>query len=208
MSLKSMLTGKWFNRIVLISWMISAASILFVFKNMEFIVHGQLYYYGLIFSPDWADAYRILTWMIFICAGVPMALSGIALASSFLNVEEIPERGRIVSQNAGSPRGITKVGYQPTRQTQPPRHPQQPLQVQQPAREPVTRADIGNCVGLTCPACKKVFSRALVMLDFRSGSNRMVSVCPYCNHVLGYTKDEKSQNDGFHVASPDKKITQ
>jgi hypothetical protein len=202
MSLKSMLTGKWFTRIVLISWIVCAASILVVLKNMEFIVHGQLYDFGLIFSPEWADAYRVLTWMIFICAGVPMALSGIALASSFLNVEEIQERERIVPQKAGPPRGVVGVGSPQARPTQ------QTRQVQQPAREPVTRADNGNCVGISCPECKKVFGRALVMLDFRSGSNRMVSVCPYCNHVLGYTSEEKSKDNGFRVASPDKSITQ
>lgn len=199
MSLKSMLTGKWFTRIVLVSWIICAAAILVVFKNMELIVHGQLYDFGLVFSPEWADAYSVFSWMIFICAGVPMALGGIALASSFLNVEEIPE-ARIVPQKAGPPRGVTKTGPQKPRPTQ------QPRQVQQPVREPVTRADIGNCVGMSCPECKKVFGRALVMLDFRSGSNRMVSVCPYCNHVLGYTKDEKSKDNGYYVASPDKKV--
>ena len=197
-----MLTSKWFTRIVLISWIVCAASILVVFKNMEFIVHGQLYDFGLIFSPEWADAYRVLTWMIFICAGVPMALSGIAIASSFLNVEEIQERERIVPQKVGPPRGVAKAGSpqpRPTQQTRP---------VQQPAREPVTRTDNGNCVGISCPECKKVFGRALVMLDFRSGSNRMVSVCPYCNHVLGYTSEDKSKDSGFRVASPDKRITQ
>lgn len=199
MSLKSMLTGKWFTRIVLVSWIICAAGILVVFRNMELIVHGQLYDFGLVFSPEWADAYSVFTWMIFIFAGVPMALGGIALASSFLNVEEIPEK-RIIPKKAGPPRGVTKTGPQKPRPTP------QPRQAQQPVREPVTRADIGNCVGMSCPECKKVFGRALVMLDFRSGSNRMVSVCPYCNHVLGYTKDEKSKDNGYYVASPDKKV--
>ena len=94
MGLKSMLTGKWFARLVMISWIICAVAILVIFKNMELIVHGQLYYYGLIFSPDWADAYRVLTWLIFLCLGLPMALSGIALASSFLKVARVPQRER------------------------------------------------------------------------------------------------------------------
>jgi len=200
MSLKSMFTNKWFTRLVMISWITCAVSILVVFKNMELIVHGQLYDFGLVFSPDWADGYRVFTWLIFLCLGVPMALSGLALASSFLNVEEIPEREKIVPQKVGPPRGVAKVGSPQARQTL------QTRQVQQPVREPVRRADIGNCVGILCPECKKVFGRALVMLDFRSGSNRMVSVCPYCNHVLGYTNDEKSKNEEFHVESPDKRI--
>ena len=200
MSLKSMLTSKWFIRMVLVSWIICAASILVVFKNMEFIVHGQLYEYGLIFSPEWADGYRVLTWMIFVFTGVPMALSSIGLASSFLMGEKLPEREDRVLHRAGPPRGITKISSPQARPIQ------QSIQAKQSRREPVRRNDNGNCVGISCPECKKVFGRALVMLDFRSGSNRMVSVCPYCNAVLGYTNEEKRSDDSYHVATSDKKI--
>jgi hypothetical protein len=195
MSLKSMLTSKWFTRMVLVSWIVCAASIIVVFKNMELIVHGQLYDYGLVFNAAWADGFRVLTWMIFIFAGVPMALGGIALASSFLNNEGLPEREERVPQRAGPPRGIAKPAQQASAT-------RKPLQAQQPVR----RIDNGNCVGISCPECKKVFGKALVMLDFRSGSNRMVSVCPYCNAVLGYTSEEKSNDDSFHVATSDKEI--
>jgi hypothetical protein len=196
MGLKGMLSGKWFTRLVLIAWIICGVSILVVFKNMELIVHGQLYNYGLVFSADWADAYRVLTWLIFVFLGLPMALSGLALASSFLKAEQAPKREHVVPQRAGPPRGITKVE---------PRKPvaEAPRKVEMPRR-----LDNGNCVGISCPQCKKVFGRALVMLDFRSGSNRMVSVCPYCNHVLGYTSDGKSVNDSVYVAPPDKKLVQ
>jgi hypothetical protein len=189
MSLKNMLAGKWFTRLVMIIWITCAVSIVVLFKNLEFIVHGQLYYFGLVFSPEWADSYRLFTWLIFLCLGLPMALSGLALASSFLKVEEIPKRAVAVPRKVGPPRGVVKADSP------------------QIAKEPLSsRVDNGNCVGISCPECKKVFSRALVMLDFRSGSNRMVSVCPYCNYVLGFTSDEKSKNESFHVATPDRKI--
>jgi uncharacterized Zn-finger protein len=61
--------------------------------------------------------------------------------------------------------------------------------------------------GITCPYCKKVFSRALVMLDFSGGKNRLVSVCPYCNKVLGINGKEKSTNDNVSVAPSGEKIT-
>jgi len=190
MSLKNMLTGKWFTRLVMIIWIACAVSILVIFKNMELIVHGQLYYFGLVFSPEWADSYRLFTWLIFLCLGLPMALSGLALASSFLKVEEIPKRAVAVPRKVGPPRGVVKV--------------ESPEIVK---KEPLPiRVDNGNCIGISCPECKKVFGRALVMLDFRSGSNRMVSVCPYCNYVLGLTSDEKSKNESFHFATPDRKI--
>jgi hypothetical protein len=192
MGLKRMLSSKWFTRLVLISWIICAVSILVVFKNMELIVHGQLYYYGLVFSPDWADAYRIFTWLIFLCLGLPMALNGVALVSSFLKVEKVPKRENIVPQRVGPPRGVAKVESRPI------------------VKKAPSRVHNGNSIGIgiSCPECKKVFGRALVMLDFRSGSNRMVSVCPYCNHILGYTSEEKAANESFHVATPDKKVMQ
>lgn len=196
MGLKSMLSGKWFNRIVMISWIICAVSILVVLKNIELIVHGQLYSYGLVFSAEWADAYRTFTWLIFLCLGLPMALSGLALASSFLKAEQVPKRENVVPQRTGPPRGVTKVESKN-------------LVKEAPGRVEVSRrVDNGNCVGISCPQCKKVFGRALVMLDFRSGSNRMVSVCPYCNHVLGYTSDGKAPDDSVYVATPDKKVMQ
>ena len=205
MDLASMLTGKWFTRLVLVSCIVCSVSIYFVFKNMEFIVHGQLYHFGLVFSPEWADGYRVFTWLIFVCVSVPTALSSLVLASSFLNVAKMSEAEHIVPQKAGPARGVTKVGYIKSQQHRPV---QQSRQVQEPARKTIGRVDNGNCLGMSCPECKKVFGRALVMLDFRSGSNRMVSVCPYCNHVLGYTGEEKTKNDAFLAGSQDKKILQ
>lgn len=191
MGLRSVLNGNWFTRLVLVSWMICAVSIFVVFKNMELIVHGQLYSYGLHFSPDWADPYRICTWLIYLCLSLPMALSGIALVSSFLKVEKVTEKKKVVSPNLGPPRGVTKV------------------ESQQIVRAAPRRIENGNGSvnddGIACPNCKKVFGKALVMLDFRSGKNRMVSVCPYCNYVLGYTSEEKGTDEKFYVARPDEK---
>lgn len=38
---------------------------------------------------------------------------------------------------------------------------------------------------ISCPKCKRVFTKPLLMLDFSGGKTRLVNVCPYCNHVLG-----------------------
>ena len=208
MGLASILTSKWFSRLVLISCIVCSVSIYFVFKNMEFIVHGQLYNFGLIFSAEWADSYRVFTWLLFVFLGLPTALSGLALASSFLIRANMSERERIVPQKAGPPRGVTKVdhiGSQQSRSVQHSRPAQQSRQVNEPARR-TNAADNGNILGMSCPECNKVFGRALVMLDFRSGSNKMISVCPYCNHVLGYTGEEKTKNDDVLVGSQDKKL--
>ena len=181
-----MLSGKWFNRLVLASWIISAVSILVIFKNMELIVHGQLYNYGLIFSPDWADGYRIFTWLIFLCIGLPMVLSGIALAWSFVKIEKTPLKKNITLQKVGPPTGAVEVKPKQTEQV-----PQTPKTTE----EAPSKRNNENNVKITCSECKKVFGRALVMLDFRSGANRMISVCPYCNAVLGYTSEERTTTE-------------
>ena len=187
MGLKRMLSGNWFTRLVLVSWIICAVSVFVVFKNMELIVHGQLYYYGLRLSPDWADPYRIYTWLIYLCLGLPMALSGLALASSFLKVEKVPEKKNIVPQRLKPPQGVAEV------------------ESQQIVREVPKRVENGNVGGISCSHCKKVFSKALVMLDFHGGKTQLVSVCPYCNHILGNASDEKGTNENFHVATPDER---
>jgi uncharacterized Zn-finger protein len=60
---------------------------------------------------------------------------------------------------------------------------EKPLVVKREKVEPVK--DVGNHLMATCPKCKKVFSKPLVMLDFGSGKTRLVNVCPYCNFILG-----------------------
>jgi len=171
--------------------MVCAVCIFVLFKDMEMIVHGQLYYYGLRLSPDWADPYRICTWLIYLCLGLPTVLGGLALVSSFLKVEKVPRKKETVPQRPSAPRGGVKV---------------EPRQmVKEVPRRVENDNDSINVVGIACPHCKKVFGRALVMLDFRGGKNRMVSVCPYCNHVLGYTDEETGVERSFFVAMPDEK---
>jgi uncharacterized Zn-finger protein len=179
--------NSWFLRTVLISWFIGAVLVLVVFKNMELIVHGQLYYYGLVFSPEWADPYRVFTWLIYVCLGMQMALSGLALISSFLKVEKLPKRTNVVQQVSKQPQ-VVKAESRPI------------------VREMSKTVENNTVNGITCPHCKKVFSRALVMLDFHGGKNKLVSVCPYCNEVLAIASEEKSTNSNVHVSTSNGKI--
>lgn len=48
----------------------------------------------------------------------------------------------------------------------------------------------GNMV-ISCPKCRRVFGRPLVMLDFSGGKTRLMNVCPYCNHVLGSAEEQE-----------------
>jgi hypothetical protein len=193
LGIRQVLSGHWFNRIALISWLISAFSIYFLLKDIELIVHGQLYSYGLIFNAAWADPYRFYTWMIYLCLGLPMALSGVALIFSFSKESRIPEKKSVVEQKVGVPQQVPRVASQ----------------TQQPVRRVPQMVENGNGGGISCPHCHKVFSRALVMLDFRGGKHKLVSVCPYCNYVLGSTSEEKRTGVNLQVtgsASPDEKV--
>jgi len=59
---------------------------------------------------------------------------------------------------------------------------------------------VDNHLYVTCPKCRKVFSKPLTMLDFSNGKTRLVNVCPYCSHILGSADEEK---DLTEVMVPD-----
>jgi hypothetical protein len=198
MDMKRMLRGSWFVRLVLASWIVCAVSIIILFKNMELIVHGELYYYGLVFDPAWAEPYRLFTWLIYLCLGLPMVLSGIALVSSFFNVEEAEKKETAALKKATLREGVIKresrqVTEAPIR-VEIANELTKEVEIAKETPESVEGVEEGLVLdqtvksvtnGTSCPHCKKIFSRALVMLDFRGGKNRLVSVCPYCNYVLG-----------------------
>ena len=57
-----------------------------------------------------------------------------------------------------------------------------------------SEVESGNQTGdmiISCPKCKKMFRRPLVMLDFGGSKPRLVNVCPYCNQILGTSEPEK-----------------
>lgn len=195
LGIKQVLGGRWFTRVALIIWLASAVSMFVLLKDIELIVHGQLYNYGLVFNTAWADPYRFYTWMIYICIWLPAAFSGVALIFSFSKENKIPEKKVMVEQKVAVPQAAPRVASQ--------------TQQQQPVRRVPPMVENGNGGGIACPHCHKVFSRALVMLDFRGGKHKLVSVCPYCNYVLGNTSEERRADDNVHVASsasPDEKV--
>jgi hypothetical protein len=59
--------------------------------------------------------------------------------------------------------------------------------------EPPAKEDMGLLI--SCPNCNKVFNQPLVMLDFSSGTTRLVNICPFCNHILGEALDSKKNDE-------------
>jgi len=63
-----------------------------------------------------------------------------------------------------------------------------------------------NHMVVSCPGCKKVFSKPLVMLDFGGGKTRLVNVCPYCNRVLGSADAGEKERDGVGVRDLEEEV--
>lgn len=51
-----------------------------------------------------------------------------------------------------------------------------------------------NHMLISCPKCRRVFGKPLVMLDFSGGKTRLVNVCPYCNNVFGCVEVDEGGN--------------
>jgi hypothetical protein len=164
-SLKRALKSVWFSRAIFVVSIISAFIVYFMLKEIELIVHGQLYEYGLQFSPDWADPYRLWTCLIYVCLVLPVALSGVGLVLSFIR-----ETGRGPEKKPAVEPKVKPVAKEAPKVFA--------------AKEELKIVENANGDGISCPRCRKVFSKALVMLDFHSGKPKLVSVCPYCSYVL------------------------
>lgn len=101
MGKKSLLQDQWLVRIVLILWLFSSAFTLFLFSNIDNIVHHDLYNYGLQFSITWASHYWGLADAIYICMIVPAVLSISVLAYDLVrNVNVKKRNGRQVPEKS------------------------------------------------------------------------------------------------------------
>jgi uncharacterized Zn-finger protein len=189
--LTSLLRDSIFVRALLVLWIISTALEAYLLTNIDKIVHADLYNYGLQFSPDWAIPYWMTLRFIFVFLAIPSILSAAALITSIFGKGE--ERKPVERVDISQRVGITqKFKPQPTQspQPQPPQQPQQPTQPTVAQRDP-QQAMRENHMLISCPKCKRVFGKPLVMLDFSTGNSRLVNVCPYCNQILGKADDKQ-----------------
>ncbi|MGB8781316.1 MAG: hypothetical protein WCD81_11805 [Candidatus Bathyarchaeia archaeon] len=84
MNLKTFLQGPWFQRSVLLVWLVSSALVMFSQKTIDSIVNVTLYGYGLQFSNKWAIPYWTYARLLYATQFVCIALSAVALTSGFL----------------------------------------------------------------------------------------------------------------------------
>ena len=192
MNLNRIASNQWLNRIVLAAWAVSAILVMFLLTKIDTIINSQLYNFGLQYNRAWANPYHAYTQLALVGLGVPIALSAFAIAVSFAKKTDKEPEVEVAHAS------VTK---------QMPKPQQQPVVSEE--RKPKEKENNGrenNNMVISCPNCKKVFSRPLVMLNFEGGKTRLMNVCPYCNHVLGSAEDEKSPEQDFQVADTDKKL--
>jgi hypothetical protein len=133
------------------------------------IVHGELYGYGLQFSLGWATSYWNIERLIYACLTFSAAFAGFAVFA------DIWSNHRKTSENTVQKiRGNNKLE--------------------------ITRE---NSILISCPKCKKVFSRPLTILSSEGGRSKLLNVCPYCNNVLGENDDDSN----IRVLRPKEQIT-
>lgn len=206
-----------------------AIIVYFLLTRIDLVVHGDLYYFGLTFSPDWADPYRLYMWSIYACLVIPIALSGLLLAWGFLEKsQKIPVKPqKVLEMSSKLPvnaalENIAEVVDRPPKPAEriqkvaeKPKHvPEIKGKVDfRGAEKPrvnsggtLGNSEYGNGMIISCPKCKKVFSRPLVMLDFGGGKPKLVNVCPYCNQALGSTDEKQSIEYGVDLAGEDKRV--
>ena len=195
MSSNRLFNSQRFNRLVILVlavWIASAALGIYLLTRFDTLVHGELYNFGLEFDQAWASSYYSYMHLMYIALGVPIALSVFSILIGFKR------------ETDKAPAPAPKQELKPKlTQPQP-----QPV-VCEERKTKVKEVNNGNnSMVISCPSCKKVFSRPLVMLNFESGKNRLVNVCPYCSHVLGSAENEQKPKSDFQIADMDKKLTQ
>jgi uncharacterized Zn-finger protein len=178
-------------QVVLVLWFISAVVMIFLLDNIDSIIHGDLYNYGLQMSTEWANPYWTYLRLIYVMLGVPMVVSLLAIVAGFWMTRE---------------RVAASVTKQPQWQQKPKRVVCETPKLKEEIRSSDETREDGSMV-ISCPTCKKVFSRPLVMLNFEGGKTKLVNVCPYCNRVLGSAENGDSSNIDFHIADSHKRLT-
>ena len=152
--------GSWFVKLALVMWLVSSVFVVFLLGQIDGIVHGRLYDFGLSFSYDWAVPYWTSLRLIYVCLAFPAFLTVGIFVFGFWSYLR---GGRVVVRRVEE--GVAE---------------------QVKVSERVAR---GSML-FVCSKCGKRFSRPILMLDFSGGKTRLVNVCPFCGAKLGENGDE------------------
>jgi hypothetical protein len=79
-SMRVVSANHWFSKVAISTWLASAAIIMLLLQRLDQVIHGELYGYGLNFSPDWAIPYWSLSSFIYISTAITSTLGVAAIA--------------------------------------------------------------------------------------------------------------------------------
>lgn len=184
MTIKNIFGNSWFGRVILLAWLVSSVIIILLLGYIDNVIHDQLYNFGLQFSFAWANPYWIAYRTIYVCLAIPSILSAVKLGLDFWDTFQGRE--------------ITPV------QNHAPIQKSIPKPVSKPALK--TENSKYNSMLISCPSCKKTFSKPMTMLDFSAGKAKLVHACPYCNKILGEANPSEAEKEfETTVLSPEEK---
>lgn len=152
--------NQWLTRLAFGLSIVSAIIAMVLYTSIDTIVNVDLYKFGLQFSPEWYDAYSLYTKLFFACLLLSTAISGAVLVLSFLNMWHSSNFKGENNKNLKNP-GNTED-----------------------KNSSVEKTSKRKVFDTTCPACKRVFSKPVMMLNLVEGKPKMVSTCPYCSEVI------------------------
>jgi len=189
MDFKSLLNNNWLDRVIIVAWILSAVLVIFMLTNLDVIVNGTLYDFGLQFSNEWGQPYWLYLRLSYAFLGVSSGLGLTALAIGFYRSKNaVPEAAAVVLENSNrnkitdNARKIKKIEQKPK----------------------IKLSNEKSNKIISCPNCKKVFGRPLVMLNFEGGKTKLVNVCPYCNNSLDQTNDNENSDYQVQIRDQDK----
>jgi uncharacterized Zn-finger protein len=165
----------------------SSAFGVFLLYKLDSMIHGDLYNFGLQFSYGWALPTWTLERLIGVCLIFPMICGVIAL---IWDIRRSRNRELVVKHVESKPQ-LQPLPVQQREQRQQPQAP--PASVNN--NDVKTHALRENSMVISCPSCKKMFGKPLVMLDFSDKKTQLVNVCPYCNAVLGRATEKVPKED-------------
>lgn len=154
-----------------------------VFYQVDMIVHGTLYDYGLLFNYEWAIPYwmfeRAAIGLIVACAG----FNAFSMAYIVLAKKTKEQKPRSVQPKLSVTKTVRIAEKEKPRE-------ERRTEMLKPTEVTDDGVEIA-ALPMVCNKCGKVFTQPLCMFDFKSGKPRLVNVCPYCNTVLAVSGNAK-----------------
>ena len=190
MNLKSLLNNNWLDRVIIVAWISSAILVIFMLTNLDVIVNGTLYGFGLQFSNEWGEPYWMYLRLSYAFLGVSSGLGFLALTIGVYRSKSIaPKTLTVAVEKSIKNNSATKAKKIKT--------------VEQAPKRKNENNGLNNMI-ISCPNCKKVFGRPLVMLNFEGGKTKLVNVCPYCNNSLDQTNNNENSDAEVHIRGQEK----